>query len=350
MHMYETRQNKKKVSRRINGTSSGMKTQRKNSNIMLNPSKGKIQYKHQLSSSEIIFQLKPLNVYEKRQLDNIKQSSLIFDDYEFILFIVKYINNVNRDEYNIKNAVDKIEKFLNILIRMCKEANISSKKFHNFKTKYDFYINSGYRNHLLNIKYKIKSKDKSVFLNKRLRERENLAEVTVSDELYFQEYIKKQKKPKIVYRGDGRNLDIKKFQIATIKAEGNTDISFYGTVEHTFSNSAKNGMISTTTDKEQAKDWGTVNCSKTGVVYTIYFDNYVDVDALLSNRNFKNRYQGQKEILSLGDINVSQILFAEIINKSKQIIDIKLPPTQYSSPFSIANNPIIIKKRIRPIM
>lgn len=303
-----------------------------------------------LLPNKLAFQLKPLNVYEKQQLAGIKQSSQIFQDYSFISFIVKYINETQKDEYNIKNAVDEIEEFLKKLRHLYEEAHVSSKIFHKFKAKYNFYINSGYRNKLLNVRYKVEHKDKNDFLRKDTPKRNDITKITISDELYFQEYIKKQKKPQVVFRGDGRNLNIQNFQIGTIQAEGNPNISFYGVVEHTHTNTAKNGMISTTTDEEQAKKWATGGGKRNGVVYKIILDNYIDVDKLLSNRNFKNRYQGQKEIMSLGHIEASKILSAVIYNKNKKIINILLPAIQYSSPFSIANYPITITKRVRPIM
>jgi|GEM_PF-4816976 hypothetical protein len=140
-------------------------------------------------------------------------------------------------------------------------------------------------------------------------QRDDLSSITEADERYFQWYLKKDKLPKKVYRGDGRSITAQffnNFNFESILPGGIPDISFRGVVEHTHTSTQKNGMVSTTTDKRQAYQWAVDNHNY-GVVYRMKVRNYVNVAELLAARNFRDRFAAQLEILIPGKIMAEEV-------------------------------------------
>lgn len=153
-------------------------------------------------------------------------------------------------------------------------------------------------------------------------QRSQLTEIKDQDEAYFKKYLKEPKKPAFVYRGDGRGVnqatwDNLVFGDITPKP-GKADISFFGVVEHTHSNASPGGMVSTTTDMQGAIDWA-VDTHPCGIVFEILIDDYIDVNDLLASRNFRNRYEGQHELLIPRSIRRSEVKRAYFYKKENGV-------------------------------
>jgi hypothetical protein len=149
-------------------------------------------------------------------------------------------------------------------------------------------------------------------------ERNDLNQITEADERYFQWYLKQSKAAISVYRGDGRDINatsLDNFRFAHVLPGGTRDISFRGVVEHTHSNSFKNGMVSTTSDFNGAHFWAT-STHNYGIVYEFKPINYINVTELLQARNFKERYPGQFEILIPGAVSSGEVHSATLYNKN----------------------------------
>jgi hypothetical protein len=156
-------------------------------------------------------------------------------------------------------------------------------------------------------------------------ERNELTQIKDSDEKFFQAYLDADKPGITVFRGDGRGVkadSLDNFTFTDIKAEGNSDISFYGVVQHTHSSADKNGMVSTTTDKAQAIAWA-VDGKRYGLLYELRPKNYIDVGYLLRKRNFRNRFAGQLEILIPGDLTAAEIVAVSLYRESDRSNPVK---------------------------
>ncbi|HSV29534.1 MAG TPA: hypothetical protein VLL76_08240, partial [Candidatus Omnitrophota bacterium] len=116
--------------------------------------------------------------------------------------------------------------------------------------------------------------------------------------------------PKKVYRGDGRGMDQNSLANLTnvqgITAQGTLDLTFAGAVRHVCSNTDPGGVISTTADIDCAVHFA-INSHPYGLVYEMEVTDYVDMCKVLSDRNFKNRYEAQKEFIVPKRISKAQI-------------------------------------------
>jgi len=152
-------------------------------------------------------------------------------------------------------------------------------------------------------------------------ERDSLDHVTPADERYFQWYLKQSRPAKQVYRGDGRGVNagfLVGFKFESILPEGTPDISFFGVLQHTHSSINKNGMVSTTSDRNQAYHWA-IDDHNHGVVYEMQVTNYIDVGELLAARNFKNRFAAQLEILIPGKIMAAEVRAVVLYSKAAEV-------------------------------
>ena len=77
-------------------------------------------------------------------------------------------------------------------------------------------------------------------------------------------------------------------------------------------------MVSTTSDLNIARGFATDN-KEFGVIYTIEVKQYLDIDFLLKERNFKNRFEGQKEIQIPGVIKASEVKSVTLYQKGTAI-------------------------------
>lgn len=159
----------------------------------------------------------------------------------------------------------------------------------------------------------------SVDRSLRSEERNSTNQFTEYDEIYFRDYISKSRGKKKVYRGDGRGVTQTSFDtlpFADMPAGGSPDITFAGVVEHTHTNTLKNGMVSTTTDFDTALHFATSKQTY-GVVWELELTEFIDVAALLKARNFKYRFPDQYEVLAPGSIPASKIKSAKLYEKKK---------------------------------
>jgi hypothetical protein len=151
-------------------------------------------------------------------------------------------------------------------------------------------------------------------------QRTNLSQIVDADERYFSRYLKERKPTATVYRGDGRGVDqnsLTNLVLTDVNPKpGDRDISFYGVVAHTHSNASPGGMVSTTTNLQGAIEWATDDHNY-GLVYEIQINDYIDVNALLAARNFRNRYQGQYEYLVPRKILRTEIKKVHLYQKTK---------------------------------
>jgi|GEM_PF-5787604 len=150
------------------------------------------------------------------------------------------------------------------------------------------------------------------------RQRSQLTQIVEADEEFFRQYLQETKPRLRVYRGNGIGVNANSLDTLTftdILPGGRPDISFYGVVEHTHTNTLKNGMVSTTSSFSIAHGFATDD-HKYGIVYEIVLDNYINVTSLQNRRNFRERYPGQYEILVPGPIPASKIVSATLYNKS----------------------------------
>jgi hypothetical protein len=142
------------------------------------------------------------------------------------------------------------------------------------------------------------------------RERASAMEIVPSDERFFQEYLVKRKNPVRVYRGDGRGVTVLSLaayvRTGVAPKPGAPDITFAGVVDHTHSNSSPGGMVSTTSHMQGAIDWA-IDDHRYGLVFEFLVSDYIDVNGVLSQRNFRNRYTGQYEFLIPRAIYASEV-------------------------------------------
>lgn len=152
------------------------------------------------------------------------------------------------------------------------------------------------------------------------RQRADLVDICELDEAYFREYLAKYKKPVRVYRGTGINVNansLKGFVRQDLPPKpGDPEISFYGVVAHTHSNSSPGGMVSTTSHKQGAIEWAT-DKHNFGLVFEFLIWEYIDVNSLLAARNFRNRYHGQYEFLIPRGLRASELKSVTLYAKDK---------------------------------
>ena len=77
-------------------------------------------------------------------------------------------------------------------------------------------------------------------------------------------------------------------------------------------------MVSTTSDFNIAYGFAK-DSHEWGIVYTILVDNYIDTVALLKERYFKHRFEGQKEMLIPGNIPASKIISATLYGSDGKV-------------------------------
>lgn len=292
------------------------------------------------------------NVIQQRRLTGSEQEQLKKQE-ERLKLIINNFNENKKDisdklllvEQNLrKEDIKKIsfirEKTDTILWKMnffFKEATdllLQSPSINNLRElikKLNFYEFSGGKNEMTNISSKINYiynglREKMGGKIDSPKERSNITEITDIDEHFFAEYMKRSKPAITVYRGDGRGINenyLDKYVPQEIIAGGTADISFRGVVEHTHSNTQRNGMLSTTTIKEQAIGWAVDN-NNYGIVYEIKLLNYIDVNALLERRKFKSRFAAQEEIMVPGNIPAKNIISLTLYNRGKKVIKKKI--------------------------
>ena len=156
------------------------------------------------------------------------------------------------------------------------------------------------------------------------KQRANLTEIHQYDEEAFDTYLNSQKKPVTVYRGDGRGVTqdaLQNYIRQDIDPKpGEPDVSFRGVVAHTHSNSSPGGMVSTTSDEAQAIEWAS-DSHTWSLVYEIELSDYIDVNSLLAQRNFRNRYQKQYEFLIPRAIKAQEIKSVSLYSKGGTLVD-----------------------------
>ena len=221
------------------------------------------------------------------------------------------------------NWVDTIEKmskldmFFNELADLARSAGTSEKVYSKFIRKLNFYRSAGGSNRFVNM---YKEMDKRLLSE----ERYFATQFTEMDEIYFQKHLANPGPAKTVYRGDGRGVSKESFEkliFSDIPAGGAPDISFAGVVEHTHTNTLKNGMVSTTTNRDMAVIFAT-NGREYGVVWKLSLSKYIHVTNLLAARNFKYRFPKQYEILVPGSAPSSTIISATLY-KDKTDVEIR---------------------------
>ncbi len=270
-----------------------------------------------------VIQRRPLNHSERDQLAEarmrIKKLGVEYDqdksDIQDALKIkntyndsLEYLHKINFD--HIHDEITKVDEFFVDIEAVSRQANSSEKSLDKLIVKLNGYEFSGGRNAIKNARNEVDRKLKS-------EERDNLTQITDMDEKFFSEYLKKSKSAMTVYRGDGRGVSadfLEHYVRGDVLAGGTEDISFYGVVQHTHSSTDKNGMVSTTTDKDQAFHWA-VDDHNYGVVYEFQLTEYLHVENLLARRKFKNRFAAQKEILVPGNISASDIVSVSLYKK-----------------------------------
>ena len=154
------------------------------------------------------------------------------------------------------------------------------------------------------------------------QERDDVMQITELDEDFFHIYRAKTKPRITVYRGDGRGVtrdSFKSLPFANIPAGGSPDITFRGVVEHTHTNTLKNGMVSLTTNPTVALGYATGEQHALGVVWELGLDDYIDVAELLKSRKFRNRYPDQAEVLYPGPVPRSKIISATLYEGTKRV-------------------------------
>jgi hypothetical protein len=153
-------------------------------------------------------------------------------------------------------------------------------------------------------------------------ERDNLDHIRPADERYFQWYLKQSRPSQLVFRGDGRDVTAESFDtlaFTDMPPGGSRDVSFFGVVQHTHSNTNKNGMVSTTTDPDIALGFA-VDTHNLGVVWEMQLSEYIHVADLLRARNFKDRFAGQREVLVPGPVPASTIVSATLYDKDRKVV------------------------------
>lgn len=210
--------------------------------------------------------------------------------------------------------VTRLDALLSDLADLSRRAAQNHERCREFISNVNFYDKSGGMNRFFNI---YKDIEKGLLS----KERNDTNQFTELDEVYFRKYQEASKSPLTVYRGDGREVTRDSFDMlpfADMPAGGTPDITFAGVVEHTHTNTLKNGMVSCTTDPNVALHFA-IEAHQYGVVWELQLDNYIHVTNLLKTRNFKYRFPGQFEVLYPGAIPESKIVSATLYNKETRV-------------------------------
>jgi tetratricopeptide (TPR) repeat protein len=223
-----------------------------------------------------------------------------------------YLHKMNLSD--VTERVERTEKFFREAHELEQQAGSSDKQFDAFMRKVRGYEQSGGRNTIQAAVAELNRKLKSV-------ERNELTQITELDEDYFKQYRASPKAPMTVYRGNGIGVtatSLDAFAFQDIPYGGTPDVSFAGVVEHTHTNTLKNGMVSTTSSFDVAHFWATSK-HPYGIVYEILLDDYIHVANLLGRRNFKDRYPKQFEILAPGSVPSGKVVSATLYQKDQEV-------------------------------
>lgn len=206
--------------------------------------------------------------------------------------------------------ITRLDSQFSEMTDLSQRASSNHKACIDFIARVNFFDNSGGMNRFNNI---FKNVEKGLLS----KERNDPTVFTEMDEIYFRKYMSGSKSAITVYRGDGRDVTGSSFDtlpFGDMPAGGSPDITFAGVVDHTHTNTKKNGMVSCTTDPRVAHHFATES-HEYGVVWELKLDNYIHVSNLLKSRNFKYRFPGQFEILHPGPIPGGKIVSATLYNK-----------------------------------
>ena len=210
--------------------------------------------------------------------------------------------------------IENLDAAFQDLAKLARTATTNDADCRSYVAKVNSYVKSGGMNRFDNIFASIE--------RELLREERNdTNQFTKLDEAYFEKYLSQAKPPITVYRGDGRDVTSDSFDslpFATMPAGGTPDITFAGVVEHTHTNTLKNGMVSCTTDPRVALHFATSD-HEYGVVWELLLDNYIHVAKLLKSRNFKYRFPGQFEVLYPGAVPGSKLVSATLYKKDQPL-------------------------------
>jgi hypothetical protein len=272
-------------------------------------------------------QLRPLNMVECEDLaDAKKRLASLQERYETHKALIAdalrkrggfgnvlgYFQDLGWD--HATEEVSQLDAQFQSLKELSVNAPTNHKVCSQFISKVNFYDRSGGMNRFFNI---YKDIEKGLLS----KERNNTNQFTEMDEVYFRKYLAGSKSPITVYRGDGRDVTSESFDtlpFTTMPAGGTPDITFAGVVEHTHTNTLKNGMVSCTTEPDVALHFATAD-HQYGVVWELILDNYIHVINLLKARNFKYRFPGQFEVLYPGAIPGAKIVSATLYNKKTKV-------------------------------
>jgi hypothetical protein len=216
------------------------------------------------------------------------------------------------------DMIPRLDKFFMDTTVIAREAAASDAKLRQFTNLLNGYEFSGGKNEMSNILREVMKRASG---KAQANLRDSLLQITPLDEKFFAANLKRSKPPIKVYRGDGRGIDANSLvglRFDDIEPGGTRDVTFYGMVEHTHTNTAKNGMVSTTSAFDVAHFWAT-SSQRYGIVYEMIVDDYLHVANLLGGRRFKDRYPGQFEILIPGPVPASKIVSATLYQKDRKI-------------------------------
>jgi len=226
--------------------------------------------------------------------------------------VLGYFQDLGWDDAT--QVFNELDVKFSILTDLSIRAATNDKTYGEFIKQVNFYDKSGGMNKFFNI---YKNIEKGLLSE----ERNDTNQFTELDEVYFRNYMEGSKSPITVYRGDGRDVtsdSFDKLPFADMPAGGSPDITFAGVVEHTHTNTLKNGMVSCTTDPKVALHFATES-HQYGVVWELMLENYIHVTNLLKARNFKYRFPGQFEVLYPGAIPGSKIVSATLYKKKVMV-------------------------------
>jgi hypothetical protein len=286
------------------------------------------------SRSTNVIQRWELNVEERKRLQSaIESSDREKNSYEIdktqINDILDYLHPFPKNFQYLSNRLERklpeFDQFFVRVERLKEQAKNSVSALRKLESSLTWYKQSGDGKKLLKLSLQdaqsVKKQEEEKDATLRKEPRDKLTQITPADENFFRRYLKEPKKPLKVYRGDGRGINadsLKNKNFEEVLPGGTPDISFFGVVQHMYTNTAKNGMVSTTGHFNIAHHFAT-EAHNYGIVYEFQVDNYIDVDDILDKRNFKNRYPGQKEILIPGSIEKNKIVSATLYNKGEEV-------------------------------
>lgn len=270
-----------------------------------------------------VIQRKPLGRFERDRLTDARtrlseleeeyrhDRTLVLDALRVknpVLDSLHYLHSMNLG--HVVAAISAGDAFFREARQLAQRAVASDRSLDAFLRKVNWYDRSGGKNA---IKAAVADLDHKL----RLQERDELSQIVELDEEYLRLYRDAPKPPLTVYRGEGRGVganSLHDFAFADLPAVGVADFTMFGVVEHTHTNAAKNGMVSTSTSLDVARYWATFDHDY-GLVFTIMLDNYIHVANLLGRRNFKNRFPRQFEVLALGTIPASKVVSAALYRR-----------------------------------